>query len=177
MVRAVSRHHQTGGNPGGRIGRPPDAVDGRGRMIADVFCSPGGAAQLSSIMEEVPSWWRSAPCICANSAGLAQGGQETASQWAIDIGAGRSYKEIRRKRWCNWPSSPWRLSWSGLNWPRASRSSTAEHEAGPQGDTDGLTGIANRLALEDHLQEVCADAALQGAAWACCCWTSTGSRS
>ncbi len=63
-------------------------------MIADVFCSPGGAAQLSSIMEEVPSWWRSAPCICANSAGLHKEVRRRRRSGHRHR-AGRSYKEIK----------------------------------------------------------------------------------
>lgn len=159
MIAAIARHHQ---DPPEMLatGVPVDAATrcvAAAAMIGDLFCSPGGAGELPRISAQIP------PLLGISDADLQQTlhvlqkqVQEAASVWAIDIGKARSYKDIQAEAVVQMAKLTMaaeleRAQLAVREQELHSQNRTLARKAA----TDGLTGIANRVALEEHLAEAC----------------------
>lgn len=158
MVKAVASHHAPleeirNTAPEDHLVRVVVAAG----MIGEVFCSPGGAALLHQVTVQIPEIL---PVSQVSLHGMLQllhkQVQETASKWAIDIGVARSYKEIQAEAVVELAKLTMAAELERAQLAvREQQLHVENKDLARKASTDGLTGIANRLAMEQHLQEVC----------------------
>jgi two-component system cell cycle response regulator len=173
VCRAVQTHHSPVSAPAGddenevaltRILRAS-------ALVSDLFCAETGIAGLGDVQREI------ATHLPIEEATLVEALEtldvhvkETASLFSINIGPTRGYEEIQTEACVQLA----RLSMAA----ELERAQTAQREAAArkqvevlndenaklaqQVATDGLTGIASRAALDQHLRAACRDAGQSG---------------
>lgn len=160
MVEAIAVHHH---EPEQLIrlsaerGTCLPSLLGAAVLIGEMFCSPTGAGQLPLVKANVPRLVNISKTELDTLLGAIQKQvQDTASTWSIDIGTARSFKDIQAEAVVQLA----RLTMSA-ELERAQLAAREEQlhtenaTLAVKALTDGLTGIANRIALEEHLDSVC----------------------
>jgi two-component system, cell cycle response regulator len=166
MVQAVAHHHA---EPDRLLdlckqrGSDLPRLLGAAMLIADMFCSPTGASQLSLVKTHVP---RLVPvsddCLNAMLDEIHKQVQETASTWDIDIGATRSYKDVQAEAVVQLAKLTMSAELERAQLAaREQELHTQNADLARKAATDGLTGVANRIALEEHLDALCKSALRQ----------------
>lgn len=156
MISAIAVHHQ-----------PPEAIAKRAAetgnsmisllgaavMIADMFCSPGGAKQLPAVMSHVPKLVPISPQQLQELLDtLHKQVQDTACTWSIDIGTARSYKEVQAEAVVQLAKLTMAAELERAQLAvREQELSSQNQNLARKATMDGLTGIANRITLEEHL--------------------------
>lgn len=160
MVEAIGHHHhepeqliQFSQKNGNNLPR----LLGAAVLISEMFCSPTGANQLPQVKLNVPLL---VPISENNLNTLLDAihkqVQETAATWSIDIGNARSYKDVQAEAVVQLAklSMSAELERSQLA-TRGEELHTENVNLARKAATDGLTGIANRIALDEYLDELC----------------------
>lgn len=159
MVAAVARHHQphddtvkTNPEPGDLVRIVAAAV-----MIGDMFCSPRGPAQLAEVSIKIPQIVPiSALELQVLLHLLNKQVQQTAATCAIDIGPTRSYKDLQAEAVVQLAKLTMATELERAQLAaREQELSNQNRSLARKAATDGLTGIANRIALEEHLDSLC----------------------
>ncbi|HOA73230.1 MAG TPA: GGDEF domain-containing protein [Phycisphaerae bacterium] len=166
LVRAITHHHQ---DPR-QLYRPDSPADELDRavaaaaLIADLFCAADGPARLDDVRTHVPRLLPiSEDDLEQVLKDLQVQVQETASKWAIDIGAARSYKEIQAEAVVQLARLTMAAELERAHLAaREQELHTQNRTLARKATTDGLTGIANRIAFEEHLAKVCTTARAHG---------------
>ncbi|MBI4579425.1 MAG: GGDEF domain-containing protein [Planctomycetes bacterium] len=162
MVKAIAVHHR---EPDELLkitqasGNTLVPILGAAVLIADLFCSAGGASQLPIVRAHVP---KLVPITDQQLQDLLsvlqQEVEEMAATWSIDIGAARSYKEIQAEAVVQLAKLTMAAELERAQ--LAVREKELHHEnqnLAQKATTDGLTGIANRIAFEEHLARSCGE--------------------
>lgn len=165
LVEAIANHHQSTAHDGDC---PPEngmcktlqaAV-----MIADLFCSAANAHQLMEVKQRIPQMLPlSVDDVHDLLESMQKQVQDTVTTFDLDIGATRSYKEIQAEAVVQLAklSMAAELERAELlareqnTRQQIEQLSTRNETLARQASTDGLTGTANRLAMEDHLARLC----------------------
>lgn len=167
IVSAIAAHHQSAdvlNRLAAEKSNPMIPLLGAAVLIADMFCSPGGAKELPVVRSDVPNL---VPIDGDELAGLLdelqKHVQETASKWAIDIGQARSYKDVQAEAVVQLAKLTMAAELERAQLAvREQELSSQNQNLARRATTDALTGIANRATLEEHLTKVCEATLQQG---------------
>ncbi len=167
MVQAVSVHHQrcpviaqaTADKHNSTIGLLGGAV-----LISDLFCSPGGAAQVAIVKANVPQLVPVPQEALQDLLDtLHKQVEETASTWSLDIGTTRSYKDVQAEAVVQLARLTMAAELERAHLAvREEELSTQNKSLARKATMDGLTGIVNRITLEEHLIDRCRETAAKG---------------
>lgn len=166
MVAAIARHHQdpeeileNPSAPGDLLPHLSAAI-----LVADMFCAPG-ADQLAQVTLHVPRLVGVTNEELQEILAAIQGEvEETAAVWALDIGHVRSYKEIQAEAVVQLAQLTMATELERAQLAAREQELNVQNRTLAQmAATDGLTGIANRFKMDQHLKELCRTAIPRGA--------------
>lgn len=158
LVSTVGRHHREVSEIIAGEGRPDYLVRtvSAAVKISDVFCSPGGAARAAVVRDQIGRLLNiSDSDLHEILRVLHHKVEEAAVIWSIDIGSVRSYKDLQEDAMAQMAKLTVAAELERAQLAvREQELNTRNLSLARKATTDGLTGLRNRIALEEHLQEI-----------------------